>query len=315
MKLIEFSQYFPDEASCKAEFKLYREAQGVVCKKCATKNQYWWLASKEQYECKNCGFRMSLKSGTVMENSKLPYQYWFIAFHLMTSTKKTISALELQRQIGHKYYEPIWAMMHKIRLVMGKRDDQYKLTNEIEADESYYSTRYIQEENEFTGQKEELKRGKGSQRKTGVLVMASQQRKVHSNPTKKKNLFYNAPKFLKMKLVENGTANEIKKTAESIADKEVRVKTDKAKSYPKAFENFKKLEMFDMSKFDSGKVLPWVSKAITNSKNLLKAIHHAIEGKYLQNYLNEFCYKYNRRYFGDKVFNRLLICAVSQVWY
>lgn len=315
MKLIDFSKHYPDEASCKAAFKLYREDQGIVCKKCTTKDMYWWLASKEQYECKKCGFRMSLKSGTVMENSKLPYLFWFIAFHLMTSTKKTVSALELQRQLGHSYYEPIWAMMHKIRLVMGKRDATYKLMSDIEADESYYSTRYVQEENEFTGQKEELKRGKGSQRKTGVLVMASQQQKTHSKPTKKKGVSYSQPKFLKMKVVEDGTADEIKSTVQNSVDKGVSIKTDKAKSYPKAFENFRKLEMFDMSKFDPGKVLPWSSKAITNSKNLIKAMHHGIEEKYLQNYLNEFCYKYNRRYFGDKVFNRLLICAVTFVWY
>jgi hypothetical protein len=46
---------------------------------------------------------MRLKTGTVIENSKLTYQYWFIAMHLMTSTKKTISALEMQKQLGHKY--------------------------------------------------------------------------------------------------------------------------------------------------------------------------------------------------------------------
>jgi len=315
MKLIEFSKHYPDEASCKAEFQLYRENQGIVCKKCTAKDMYWWLASKEQYECKKCGFRMSLKSGTVMENSKLPYQFWFIAFHLMTSTKKTISALELQRQLGHSYYEPIWAMMHKIRLVMGKRDATYELTSDIEADESYYSTRYVQEKNEFTGQKEELKRGKGSQRKTGVLVMASQQRKIHLKPNTIKGVSYSQPKFLKMKVVEDGTADEIKSTAQNSVDKEAGIKTDKAKSYPKAFENFRKLEMFDMSKFDPSKILPWSSKAITNSKNLIKAMHHGIEEKYLQNYLNEFCYKYNRRYFGEKVFNRLLICAVTFVWY
>jgi hypothetical protein len=73
--------------------------------------------------------------------------------------------------------------------------------------------------------------------------------------------------------------------------------------------------MFDISKFDPSKILPWSSKAITNSKNLIKAMHHGIEEKYLQNYLNEFCYKYNRRYFGEKVFNRLLIYAVTFVWY
>ena len=80
---------------------------------------------------------MSLKSGTVMENSKLSFQYWFIAMHLLTATKKTISALEIQRQIGHKFYEPIWAMMHKIRRIMNKRDQKYKLDENVELDEGF----------------------------------------------------------------------------------------------------------------------------------------------------------------------------------
>jgi DNA-directed RNA polymerase subunit RPC12/RpoP len=315
MKILEYFSHYPDEASCKEEFKLYRESQGVVCKKCSSKDTYWWLESKQQYECKKCGFRMSLKSGTVMENSKLPYQYWFIAMHLMTSTKKTISALELQRQLGHKYYEPIWTMMHKIRLVMGKRDDVYRLSGGIEADESYYSTRYSDQENEFTNQKEELKRGKGSQRKTAVLVMASCLKMSQSELMKQKRDLQTKPKFIKMKVVEDGTAQELKKTSEANIIKDANFKTDKAKSYRKAFENFNHLEMYDMSMFDSEKILPWISKAITNCKNILKAMHHGIEKKYLQNYLNEFCYKYNRRYFGEKLFNRLLVCAVGFVWY
>lgn len=315
MKLIEFFKNYPDEAECKAKFKSIREADGVVCKKCNTKDHYWWLGSKEQYECRNCGFRMSLKSGTVMENSKLPFQYWFIAFHLMTSTKKTVSAMEMQRQLGHKYYECIWSMMHKIRLVMGKRDDLYQLQDQSEIDESYYSTKYIFENDEFTGQKEQLKRGKGSQKKTSVLVMASQKKVTRKEIKKNKDASYNLPKFLKMKVVENGTIDEIQTTTKKSLDQNSSIKADKAKSYPKAFRNYEKVELYDMSKHESGKVLPWSSKAITNSKNLIKAIHHAVEAPYLQNYLNEFCFKYNRRYFGEKVFDRLLIAAVSFVWY
>jgi len=72
-----------------------------------------------------------------MENSKLPFQYWFIAMHLITSTKKSISAKEMQRQLGHKRYEPIWAMMHKLRLVMGIRGESYTLSNEVELDEGF----------------------------------------------------------------------------------------------------------------------------------------------------------------------------------
>ncbi|MFT6726884.1 MAG: hypothetical protein ACJAV7_001334 [Flavobacteriales bacterium] len=63
----------------------------------------------------------------MLEYSKLPFRYWFIAMHLISPTKKGFSSLEMQHQIGHKRYEPIWAMMHKIRSVMGKRDEKYQL--------------------------------------------------------------------------------------------------------------------------------------------------------------------------------------------
>ncbi len=123
MKLIEFTELYPDEASCRLAFKQYREKEGVTCKKCGNTTHYW-KKKREQWECKKCHHRTTLKSGTVMENSKLPFRYWFIAMHLITSTKKTFSAKEIQRQLGHKRYEPIWAMMHKLRLVMGIRDDE-----------------------------------------------------------------------------------------------------------------------------------------------------------------------------------------------
>jgi len=55
---------FPDEASCKQKFKEYREQVGVVCPKCGNKEHYW-KKDKEQYECKSCKTRTTLKSGTV----------------------------------------------------------------------------------------------------------------------------------------------------------------------------------------------------------------------------------------------------------
>ncbi len=67
-------------------------------------------------------------------------RYWFIAIHLLTSTKKSFSASELQRQLGHKRYEPIWGMLHKLRSVMGKRDAQYPLSGVIELDKGSFST-------------------------------------------------------------------------------------------------------------------------------------------------------------------------------
>jgi hypothetical protein len=63
-----------------------------------------------------------------------------MAMVFITSTKKSFSAKEIQRQIGHNRYQPIWEMMHKLRSVMGLRDDLYVLTNEVELDEGFFET-------------------------------------------------------------------------------------------------------------------------------------------------------------------------------
>ena len=59
-------------------------------------------------------------------------------------------------------------------------------------------------------------------------------------------------------------------------------------------------------------MLPWVHIAISNAKRLLLDVHHDIQPDFLQNYLNEFCYKFNRRYFGEKLFERLLTACVTE---
>ncbi|MGY0407781.1 MAG: transposase, partial [Polaribacter sp.] len=71
MKLIESFKHYPDEESCKEAFKAYRLEEGIRCKKCGGRLHYW-KKNREQWECKNCNHRTTLKSGTVMQSSKLP---------------------------------------------------------------------------------------------------------------------------------------------------------------------------------------------------------------------------------------------------
>jgi hypothetical protein len=126
------------------------------------------------YECKHCGYRQGLKTNTAMHKSKLPFRYWFLAMHLLTSTKKSFSSKELQRQLGHKRYHPVWHLAHKLRTTMGLRDGECVLAGRIELDEGYFSTEIP------AGQKDEpLKRGRGSQRKSKVLVMAESELVEH----------------------------------------------------------------------------------------------------------------------------------------
>ena len=72
MTLLEFSRRFPTEKSCRIHFKSVRDKQGIVCKKCKHTDHYW-LQYKEQYQCKQCSFRTTLRSGTIMEASNMPF--------------------------------------------------------------------------------------------------------------------------------------------------------------------------------------------------------------------------------------------------
>ena len=170
MNLSAFFQKFPDESSCIEAFKKKRLEQGVTCKKCQHQEHYF-RKSDLKFECKKCKSRVSLRSGTVMEQSNLPLRYWMICIQLMTLSKKSFSALEMQRMIGHKRYEPIWYMMHKIRRVMGKRDEKYQLKGCLEFDEGFFER--VDNKEDINDRKESLtknKRGRGSQRQAKVWV-------------------------------------------------------------------------------------------------------------------------------------------------
>jgi len=100
-----------------------------------------------------------------MEHSKQGIKDWFYVIHLMTSIKQVLSAKEVQYQLGKKQYFPVWLMMMKLRSIMGKREDAYKLRGEIEADEAFFPTRT--EKDYWYRQKS----GAGSQQQTKVLVI------------------------------------------------------------------------------------------------------------------------------------------------
>lgn len=161
--ILEFLNRFPDEQSCKTHFKEQREQQGITCKHCSCTKHYWF-ANRAQWQCSSCRFRTTLRSGTIMESSNLSFHTWYLCMAFMSSTKKGISALEMQRQLGHKRYGTVWKLMHKIRAGMGKRDSLYQLSGSVEFDEGYFE--------QATAEHVKLKRGRGSKRQRNVAVMA-----------------------------------------------------------------------------------------------------------------------------------------------
>ena len=137
MNTLYFTQQFPDETACREHYRDMRIKKGLTCKKCSG-TCHFCLASKWQFECKVCHFRTTLRSGTVMEHSNLSFRIWYLVILFMTATKKGISACEMQRQLGYKRYMTVWSLMHRIRTLMGERDDLYSLTGMIEFDEGFF---------------------------------------------------------------------------------------------------------------------------------------------------------------------------------
>ncbi|ALO14083.1 Transposase [Salinivirga cyanobacteriivorans] len=304
MNLINFIEQFPDEHSCKRHFKQVRENQGIICKKCGSTKHYW-LKSKYQWQCAECRFRTTLRSGTMFENSNLPFKKWYLAMAFMSFSKKGISAAELQRQLNHSRYRTVWSMMHRIREAMGKRDDLYKLEGMIEFDEGYFSTETKAKD------KQKLKRGRGSQKKTNVSVMAESTplEDIESGKTSKHC------RYFKMKVMDSHLSDEIKTITEENFDSKSIIFSDKSTSYVD-IANYVDVHVSEKSsKETTVKILPWVHIAISNAKRNLLGIYHKIKGKYLQLYLDEFCYKLNRRYFGDRLFDRLTIAMADNYWY
>lgn len=306
MKLIDFATQFPDEQSCRDFFRDYRLKEGVICRKCGGTSHYW-MKTISQFQCKACRTRTTLRSGTVMESSNLPFRVWFQAIHMMTSTKKGFSALEVQRQIGRKRYEPVWYMMHKIRVAMSAREDRYELSGTSEIDEGFFST--VNLENKGVRQ-EPTKRGRGSQKKTPVLVMAATE-KVR-DPMKHRPVY--RCKYFKMKVMDDLTSKTINKIVSQALTPDSKVRTDNYRGYTRLDKVVRKHTATITPPKEASKEFPWVHITISNAKrNLLNSYHH-VSDVFLQNYLDEFTYKLNRRYFGDKLFDRLLVACLSFNW-
>jgi hypothetical protein len=282
-------------------FKAERDQSDAVCHKCGSREHYW-LKNKLSYECKHCHSRQSLCSGTVLEHTKLSFRYRFVTMHLLTGTKKSFSSLELQRQLGHKRYQPIWEMLHKLRNVMGKRDSEYQLSGQVELDNAFITTLIPDEQKD-----EKLKRGAGSQNKSKVMVMTESTLVDNPKPNKPPRRV----NHIKMKVVPDLKADTATEIVKEQVDYQSGIQSDDSTTYKKLNKVAESHEAQVIKPEDLSKVLPWVHICISNTKRLLLDMHHQLKSEYLQYYLDEFCYKFNRRYFGEKMFDRLVLAAVT----
>ena len=133
--LREFQTKFASEEACQKYLAECRWPDGFVCGRCGQRRAYA-LAKQRRWQCASCRHQVSLTAGTVLHNTKTSLTLWFWAAYLMTTDKRGISALLLQRQFGMTRYETAWMMLHKFRRAMVNIARE-PLRGEVEIDDTW----------------------------------------------------------------------------------------------------------------------------------------------------------------------------------
>ena len=142
MTIPQFEQMFPNEDACCAYLVAHRWPEGVRCPRCDSRKVYALTTMAWKWECPDCrvggAYRFSHIAGTIFENTNKSLREWFRVIHMMLTSKKGISALQVQRVMGFGSYSTAHYMCHRIRA--GLADEEFnKLMGIVEVDETYTS--------------------------------------------------------------------------------------------------------------------------------------------------------------------------------
>ena len=260
---------------------------GFICSKCKSKSYYSFEKRPEVVECANCGFHNRLRVGTIFESSNVPLLTWVRSIYLMMSSKRGISALELQRQLEIKTYKTALTILRRVRTGLLKRDEKYKLCGMIEFDGTCLGKKATDNQEEIlvaVEHKEYLDNNGEIKSKAGFAKVI-----VSTETTKNAQAFVNAA-------IEAGA----------------KLRTDGSRSYGTGLDKVEvnNIPMYnDQIRLDSW--LPWIHKFISNMKSWIIGTHHGVTAKYFKDYIAEYTYRFNRRHDVNRLFSRALFASCS----
>lgn len=273
---------FHDEDAARAHFEAIRWPDGKpVCPHCGVIGQVTLLKGDTHrpgmYQCNACRQPFTVTVGTVMESSHIPLRKWALGFHLMASSKKGISALQLQRNLGLGSYRTAWFMAHRIREAMFEHDPEPFGGKDkvVEVDETFIGK---PDQVFVTGKGWQSKRGTATKRKVVTLV----ERGGRAKSIKVDELdIVTIRKVLFENIVLDST-----------------LMTDEAQHYKNPGKEFTKHEAVNHSEGEYAR-----GSATTNTvegffgifKRGMKGIYQHCAEKHLQAYLNEFDFRYSNR--------------------
>jgi len=202
----------------------------------------------------------------------------FWAVYFVSTTKKSISALELKRKLGIKSYQTAWLLLHKIRKSMNDSNDIF-LNSDVEVDETYIGGQY------------KGKTGRGSENKTLVAVALETDGSYIGKAS--------------FKQINHATKNELCNFVDSHVPKGSSVTTDGFKSYYSLKDNYDHIVNISFNDNDD-KSLEKIHIIIGNLKTWLAGIFNRYPKKHIQSYLNEFVFRFNQRNNLNNIFSELL---------
>lgn len=283
--VLEFERRFPDDAACRGCLFALRWPKGFVCPHCS--GQAAWAMKRGLWLCRRCRRQVSVTAGTVFQDSHLPLTVWFRALWHMAGQKNGVSALGLQAVLGLGSYKVAWAMLHKLRRAM-VRPGRDRLTGRVEVDETY-----IGGLNE--GQKGRPTAGKG---RKALVVIAAQEDGAGIGR-------------IRMRRIARASAKELIGFVESAVEPPAVVHTDGWSAYGTLWEQGYRHEVVFLK--DDATLMPRVHRVASLLKRWLLGTHQgAVRPEHLDDYLDEFTFRFNRRTSASrgKLFYRLTQQAV-----
>ena len=266
------TDYNTNEKCLRAVFQ-NRYGNDFECPKCQTKGKWYLIEDRKRFDC-SCGYGVYPLAGTIFHKSETPLKDWFYAIYLFASSRNGVAAKEIERQLGVTY-KTAWRMAKQIRLLFAQCNQT--LSGTVETDETY------------VGGKRRGKRGLGAEGKTIVFGMTERKGKM------------------KAQVVPNAKRATIFPILNSTIAKQSTVLTDELHIYRTVAEHGYNHETV------KHKIYEYVrGKVHTNSiegfwsqlKRSLDGTHHAVSPKFLQQYVDEFVWRYNRR--GETLFPLLV---------
>lgn len=301
MKLYEFLAKFPTEESIIEHFIQIRYKTGICCPHCGCNKVYHRHTLPKKFKCSECNNDFSIFTNTIFEKSSTDLRKWFLAIHFMMNDKKGISALQLQREIDVTY-KTAWRMLKQIRSAMGNTENEKIFTAIVEIDETYVGGKPRKQAKEKSDKDDKNKRGRGTSKTPVIGLKERNSNKVYAKVA------------LPNKAGKKLTGKQLLKIIEQVCKDKTTVISDEFRSYgilDKKDSNFFHLVVnHSLGEYSRNGIH---TNGIESFWALLKrgiyGMYHQVSEKYLQFYVNEFCFRLNNRK-NENSFDTLLGCCV-----